>query len=293
MIRLLQDEGLGMELGDLWFNGWQHLPLDVFAPAQGEILSAILAELDIPWNRAFDEGPVCMPEEGPLPTTELEGGLRLTVLGPTPAELATLQMVWEREIREAGLTPGATRTGLDLLYKSRRLRIPGVEFAVPAPTLDVEALAIVEDESDGSEANASSITLLAEHDGRSVLLTGDAVHPVLEPGLNRLIAERDTEVLTVDAVKLPHHGSRRNVMAPSLKLIRSSQFLFSSNGAYYHHPDPEAVARVLVQEGEERVLLFNYRTEENEVWDEPGLQERWRYRAVYPEAGTFGIRLDL
>ena len=82
-------------------------------------------------------------------------------------------------------------------------------------------------------------------------------------------------------------------MGNSVQLVRSAQFLFSSNGAYYNHPDPEAVARVLVQEGEDRVLLFNYRTEENEVWDEPELKERWRYRTIYPEAGSFGIRLEL
>jgi beta-lactamase superfamily II metal-dependent hydrolase len=293
MIRLVQDERLAMQIGDLWFNGWKHLPMDVFAPAQGEILSALLVELEIPWNQAFDEGPACIPDEGPLPKIELEGGLRLTVLGPTSAELANLQMVWEREIRDAGLTPGATRTGLDLLFKSRRLQIPGVEYALPPLSLDVEALAVVEDEPDGSEANASSITLLAEFDGRSVLLAADGVPPILEIGLTRLVAEIEEDALTVDAVKLPHHGSRRNVMGDSLKLIRSGQFLFSTNGAYYNHPDPEAVARVLLQEGEARVLLFNYRTEENEVWDEPELKERWRYRAVYPEAGTFGMRLEL
>lgn len=293
MIRLLQDERLAMQIGDLWFNGWRHLPLDVFAPAQGEILSALLVELEIPWNKAFDGGPVCLPDEGRLPKVEVEGGLRLTVVGPTSAELATLQVVWEREIRDAGLTPGETRTGLDLLFKSRRLQIPGVEFAAPAHAQEVEALAAVEDEPDGSEANATSITLLAEYDGRSVLLAGDAVPPVLEVGLTRLGAELEQNALALDAVKLPHHGSRRNVMGDSLKLMRSGRFLFSSNGAYYHHPDPEAVARVLLQEGDDRMLFFNYRTEENEVWDEPGLMERWRYRAVYPEAGSFGIRLEL
>jgi beta-lactamase superfamily II metal-dependent hydrolase len=293
MIRLLQDERLAMQIADLWFNGWKHLPMDVFAPAQGEILSALLMELEIPWNKAFDEGPACIPDEGPLPKIELEGGLRLTVLGPTSAELASLQTVWEREIRDAGLTPGAARTGLDLLFKSRRLQIPGVEYALPAPSLDVEALAAVEDEPDGSEANASSIILLAEFDGRSVLLAADGVPFPLEVGLTRLLSEIEEDALAVDAMKLQHHGSRRNVMGNSLQLVRSAQFLFSSNGAYYNHPDPEAVARVLVQEGEDRVLLFNYRTEENEVWDEPELKERWRYRTTYPEAGSFGMRLEL
>lgn len=294
MIRLLQDERLGMDIGDLWFNGWPQLPLDVFAPAQGEVLSALLVDLGIPWNRAFDGGPVSVPEgEAPLPVVELEGGLRLTVLGPSRAELASLQLVWEREIRAAGLDPGAPGTGRELLFRTRRLHVPGVEYALPAARPDVDALASADDRPDESEANASSITLLAEHDGRRLLLAGDAVPPVYDVGLARAVAERGGDLLDVDAVKLPHHGSRRNVQGSSVALVRSRRFLFSSNGAYYRHPDPEAVARVLAQPGDDRTLFFNYRTEENEMWDEPALMEAWRYRAVYPEPGSVGMRVEV
>jgi hypothetical protein len=291
VIRLLQDARLGLRIDDVWFNGWQHLPGDVFAPTHGEMLSALLVDLDQRWNGAFDGGAVSVSDDdGPLPVVELDGGLRLTVLGPGTPELATLQLVWEREVREAGLVPGSPRPALDLLYKTPRLLIP--EYGTGG--LDVESLAASEDPLDESEANASSILLLAEFGGRSVLLGADGIAPVLTAGIGRLLRERAEDALTVDAVKVAHHGSRRNVRDDHVPLVRSSRYLFSTNGAYYHHPDQQAVSRILVGDpGEDRSLLFNYRTEESEVWDDPELMERWRYRAVYPEPVPAGLRVDL
>ena len=291
IIRLLQDARLGLRIDDVWFNGWQHLPGDVFAPTHGEMLSALLLDLDQQWNGAFDgESVATSDDDGPLPVVELDGGLRLTVLGPGAPELAALQLVWEREVREAGLVPGSPRPALDLLYKTPRLQIP--EYGTGGP--DVEALAGSEDPLDESEANGSSILLLAEFAGRSVLLGADGIAPVMTAGIGRLLRERGEEVLAVDAVKVAHHGSRRNVRDDHVELVRSSRYLFSTNGAYYHHPDQQAVARILLGEaGEDRSLLFNYRTEENEVWDDPALMERWRYRAVYPDPLPPGLRVDL
>lgn len=291
VIRLLQDARLGLRIDDVWFNGWQHLPADVFAPLHGEMLSALLLDLDQRWNGAFEGGPVSVGDgDGPLPAVELDGGLRLTVLGPGTPELATLQLVWEREVREAGLEPGSPRPALDLLFKTPKLGIP--EYGMGE--LDVETLAAADDPLDESEANASSILLLAEFAGSSVLLGADGVAPVLGAGIARLLRERSEDLLTVDAVKVAHHGSRRNVHEDHVGMVRSNRYLFSSNGAYYHHPDQEAVARILVGDhGEDRSLFFNYRTEENEVWDDADLMERWRYRVVYPDPVPAGLRVDL
>jgi len=291
-IRLLQDERLGMEFGDVWFNGWRHLPGAAFGPEQGEILSALLVDREIPWNRASNDQAICVPDDGELPTYELEGGMRLTVLAPTTLELEKLMVVWEREIGKEGLVPGSTREALDLLLKTKRLLIPA-EFVPGAPALDVEALASPDDDPDTSEPNASSITLLAEFEGRSVLLAGDCVADVLAAGVQRLLANRGQEVLDVDAFKLPHHGSRRNVRDDFLPLVRSPRYLVSTNGAYFDHPDPEAITRVLVRPEEVRTFLFNYRTQENEIWDDPMLMERWGYSVAYPQPGTVGMALEL
>jgi glyoxylase-like metal-dependent hydrolase (beta-lactamase superfamily II) len=59
IIRLLQDDSLGLRFDDIWFNGWKHLPTDRLGPAQGEMLSVLLGRRArpgrprLPWNRAF------------------------------------------------------------------------------------------------------------------------------------------------------------------------------------------------------------------------------------------------
>ena len=54
----------------------------------------------------------------------------------------------------------------------------------------------------------------------------------------------------------------------------------------------ETIARILASQSDLR-LHFNYRSEENEVWDDPDLQNGWRYEARYPRAGTEGCRVVL
>jgi hypothetical protein len=68
-IRLLGDERLGLQVEDVWFNGWKHLnppPGDLLGPVQGEFLSALISKHRLPWNVAFDSNAVFVPK-GKLP----------------------------------------------------------------------------------------------------------------------------------------------------------------------------------------------------------------------------------
>jgi hypothetical protein len=100
----------------------------------------------------------------------------------------------------------------------------------------------------------------------------------------------------VDAFKLPHHGSRRNINLALLERVRSPLHLFSSDGTKTKHPNPEAVARAIVTQ-EKPELRFNYRTKFNEMWD-PSSQdvppaEGHKWKAEFPAAGTTGALVDL
>lgn len=98
---------------------------------------------------------------------------------------------------------------------------------------------------------------------------------------------------SVDALKLPHHGSRFNVSNNLTEQITSSRYLFSSNGSRTHHPHPEAVARVIVAQRDNAELVFNYRTQYTEPWEDDRLIDDHRYRPVYPNKGTAGITVNL
>lgn len=281
-LELLQDREIGFQAKDIWFNGYRHLPNEspeTLGPVQGERLTDLLVKPGVSWNGSFHRAAVVVPVDGGPPRVELDGGLVLTLLSPTPEKLAELRPVWEREVRKAGLDPTQRRP--EEIEAEAGLELLG------AP--DVEALAAETFVEDDAEANGSSIALLAEYGGRRVLLTGDA-HPGVLTAAIRRIAGRGR--LTVEACKLPHHGSRANVSRQLVQALDCRKWLFSSNGAYFRHPDRQAVARVIKWGGPRTELAFNYRTRYNEFWGARPLQERFGFEASYPASAAAGTVVD-
>jgi beta-lactamase superfamily II metal-dependent hydrolase len=285
--QLLAGAPPGLSFDDVWFNAWRHLPAvpDRLGPVEGEIVSAQLDALAWPWNVAFDGEAVVVPTRGKLPTRELPGGMKLTLLSPTLDRLVRLRGEWKKTVREARLDPG--RPGKALSKAARRRGIPDLL----GERLDVARLAASRFTPDREAANGSTIAFLAEYAGASCLFTGDAHPEVLEASLNRLCKERRVHRLSVDALKVPHHGSAHNVSSALLALVETGRYLFSTSGSQTDHPDPEAVARIVAR-GASPVLAFNYRSETTGPWAERRLIARHRYRPMYP-SGPPGLRVDL
>lgn len=290
IVRLLQDASLGLDFGDVWFNGWKHLPSDRLGPAEGEMLSALIKKRRFRWNRAFRGKAVQIPDDSSaeLPCVPLEGGLELTLLSPTHEELSLLAPVWEKAIREANLVAGDAQGALKLLATRRNLRPADV---LGGPTFDVVASAAKKFHSDSTRPNGSSIVVLAEYRGIACVLAGDAHAGVLLRTVPRLLAMRRLGVL--DAFKLPHHGSKNNVSTELVAALPARRYLFSTSGAIFEHPDREAVSRVLIgTEGRKR-LYFNYSTVFNEMWRDRKLLGDYRATATFPNASGPGITVDL
>ena len=204
-------EPVPVTFADVWFNGWEHLnglvpadersALEPMGGVQGELLTTWLR--DHAWNDAFGRAAVIRTDTT-LPRVELPDGLTITVLAPVQERLTDLVPEWQLAVA-AALEKG-TLTDVS----------PGLEPMGPstAPTLEsaVDLALLSEDpfKVDGSKANAASIALVLEHDGKRALLTGDATASELLGGLALLGAG---ERVPLDLVKLPHHGSRNNVLA--------------------------------------------------------------------------------
>ena len=290
-LKLLQDEELGATFGEVWFNGWRHLPdtgLEELGPVAGEELTDTIVGRDLPWNKAFGKRAVGVNPGGDLPRKELDGDLFLTVLSPTATQLAKLKPKWKTVVEKAGLVPGETREPTPPEEPPS-----GLEHLGAAQLPDVHALADEPLDEDGAEANGTSIVVLLEHDDRSVMLCGDAFPSVVEAAVDRLLVARDVDRLELNAFKLPHHGSAFNNSKTLLAKLACPLFLFSTNGAHTKHPHPESVARVLVTAEPGASLLFNYRTGFNEVWDEQELRDEFHYTPTYPAQGTKGLTVDL
>jgi Metallo-beta-lactamase superfamily len=293
LLELLEDPPRGLVIGDFWFNGYRQLPDPggVLGPKQAERLSFWIEKHGIAHNRAFAGGAVAAPDDlGSLPVIDgLPQGMRLTLLSPTESRLASLRSEWREIIAGLGLEPGAA--GAILAGHPEEAGVAGILGGA----VDVDVLAGLPFRKDTSKPNASSIAFLAEHEGTSCLFTGDAFADDLAAAIKRYLRGSGASHLAVDAWKLAHHGGKKNTSPELIKLVRCPSFLFSTSGERYHHPNAETIARVLVAKDPSRTvkLHFNYRSEENEVWDDQPLRGRWGYETRYPGTGESGVRVAL
>ncbi|MBS0494239.1 MAG: hypothetical protein JSS31_09850 [Proteobacteria bacterium] len=271
-------------VGDVWFNGWRHLEQahGLLGGRQGEYFSALLARRmdDGCWNGAFGGKAVVVEDAGPLPVRELAGGMRLTLLSPTPQKLDKMRDAWRKDIAGA-FEPGDLDAAWQQLATQKRY-LPGQGLLGSTPELD--QLLQKQSKPDNAAANGSSIAFLAECGGKSCLFLADAHPDVICASLQRLLAARGLDRLAVDAVKLAHHGSKGNTTDALMALIDSPRFLFSSNGAQFGHPDREAVQRVIARSAHASpTLFFNYLSDRNREWQSAELQRKLGFSAVYPE----------
>jgi hypothetical protein len=262
-------------------------PADLLGPQEGDALSKLLETRALPWNRhpLWSRAAVMVPDDGPLPSLSLDGDLKLTLLGPSLARLHDLCTVWsdvlggdedaEEEGKGGGL-PG------DLL---------GRGDTWPPEWKDGE-------KRDPSVTNGSSIMLMAEYQGRALLLAGDAHAPDIADALERLRRERNAgpQPLSVAAFKLSHHGSDKNLTQAVMEQIDCSRYLVSTDGSSHRHPDHQALLRILRYSKQPPRILFNYASATTRPWAEskddvvavfPGYEPR------YPDDPARGLILDL
>ena len=100
--------------------------------------------------------------------------------------------------------------------------------------------------ADQSIPNLSSIVLFVEHGGRTALLTGDARADRILAGLSAAKLLPAAGPLKVDLLKLPHHGSDRNMKREFFDKVQADHYVISADGIKHHHPS-EATLQALVE----------------------------------------------
>ncbi len=300
-LKLLEDSERGVTFKDFWFNAFHHLDpegfvtpgedddLESFGAVQGEKLTKGLVEQKWAWNMAFNQSPIVVPDEGKgyLPTIMLPGGMKLTIVSPTWEGLQKMQPRWEREVKRAGLVPG-THIPDELPLEDDEESFGGLDKN------EVHDLAALNFRKDTSPANGSSIAVIAEFEGKRAFLTGDAHANVLEKTLARLPEFNQDGIVKIDAFKISHHGSRKTLSTELVRMVDCHTYLISTDGSRHHHPDREAIARILEFGQENKAIFFNYRTDETEAWDRDDLKSEFSYSTQFPEITSNGeVRVEL
>ena len=168
----------------------------VTSVGQGRELRDRAAKLGWRRNAPFD-GPVVLPKDG-VRRISLDDDTRLTVVCPHAAQLERLHDAWDAWLKEHPKAVARDQAGTAAF-------------------------------TDNSPYNLSSIVVLAEAGGRRMLLTGDARGDHVLAGLDEAgVAKGGTT--EVDILKLPHHGSIRNLAPEFFQRIAAEHYVISANG---------------------------------------------------------------
>lgn len=273
-VRLLNSPSLHVAYKQIWFNGWKQLvDKDVMGPHQGEYLTALIEQQEIPLNRSFRGRAAFVPDKGKLPRKKLPGGMTITLLAPTLGQLQRLRTEWKKAL---GPDAGNSKKALKKLATLPRYK----DTLGPPKALDVKALADTPMKPDTATPNASSLVFIAEYDGKRCLFAADANPQTLEPAVDRLLQEEGHARLSLDGLKVPHHGSKHNVSSAFIQKLNCRKYLLSSSGQRFHHPDPEAVARIIRYGGPNAHLYFNYDSDQTRIWDARPLKSKHKYNVT-------------
>lgn len=179
---------------------------DLASVKQGRDLRALAETQELDWrNREFGEDLVSRPEAGT--ETRDVSGLQLTVLGPPGPNVNRLRKRWAKALAKRA--------------KSKKARAAALAELVAHPT------------EDSTVENLSSLIVLVEFRGRTILLTGDARTKDILAGLEahgRLKLDDPASQFPVDVLKVPHHGSPRNARKELFERVPAHHYVISGNG---------------------------------------------------------------
>jgi beta-lactamase superfamily II metal-dependent hydrolase len=190
-------------------------------------------QLGIPLN-AQAKGRLMMVRKGQRPI--VLGGMTLTVIGPTGRQLKELRTKWNTWLQHNKATLATIRAKA----RADEDRLGTADFDRLLLSLRLHAEAFGRPESVTPE-NLASLMLLVEEGDHSILLTGDARWDQFVEGLEETGRLAKGHPLTVDILKVPHHGSKNNIKDTALlDRITARDYVFSGNGEH-HNPHPEVV----------------------------------------------------
>jgi beta-lactamase superfamily II metal-dependent hydrolase len=164
---------------------------------EGERLRRFAEMLSIPINKEFGNNVIIADD---VPQSIPIGNLKITIVGPTKDGLENLKKEW-----------------LDWLEKHED------------KVSDDPAVAAM---ADKSIPNLSSIMILVESEGKKLLMTGDGRGDHLLQGLEQAKLLDDAGTFHVDLLKVPHHGSDRNVTKEFFKTVIADEYVISADGKY-------------------------------------------------------------
>lgn len=166
-------------------------------------------------------------------------GLDFTILSPDRQRLENLLGIWEKE-RPDSLTAKLSDHEISLadLHLKNKL--------VTDQTFN----------EDNAVPNGSSIAFLLSFKDKDFLFLADAFPSVIVKSLEDL-GYSDKDKISVEFVKISHHGSNSNTSPKLFRIINSKNYVVSTNSKQDNHPHKQLLGR-LIDHHPDCVIYFNY-----------------------------------
>lgn len=278
-------------LTQICLNGYPNPNKSTISAEQGSTLASKILYGNYNWNISFNEKAIS--------TNNFQNQnckYKIHLLSPDDDKLEKLAIKWKKELARKGfrgkitddkvfddafefLTIQERAEVLD--RKTKKISEPQnlfEELLRQSFSKDIENC-----EEDTKEANGSSIAFILEYGKYKMLFLGDS-HPTLVEERLKVLYESSDFPIYFDAIKISHHGSRKNTSPTLLQLIDSENYLVSTNGDRHSHPDIETLALIAKRDTEyTRNLIFNYKNNIVDAINDDRLKTEFNYQLHYSD----------
>ena len=87
------------------------------------------------------------------------------------------------------------------------------------------------------------------------------------------------KILKVDILKIPHHGSYWN-NREIMENIIASNYIISTDGKKYGHPDKSILADIIINNKNNKKLIFNYDIDNIQILKEEEQKNKYNYESI-------------
>lgn len=317
-----------IHIEEVWFNSYRHLQIDKQASSlsekeksilkheislgesylqravekgiehteisarQGSTLGALLMQGNYKWNYSFNKQAVSSDNKEKI---EL-GDIAIHIISPNDNKLQKLKNKWIKELRKKKWNFNINKDELFddayefMLLMNEKVTVEHSKISRNAERDDISIDEAAKQEVkilDNAEINGSSIAIMIEYHEKKLLFLADA-HPDIICENLKNIGLND-----FDLVKLPHHGSRKNMTSELAKMLSSNIYLVSTNGDKHLHPDIESLAKILYFHYKvPKKFYFNYETATSKRLNSEMLCDRYNYHR-YTGTGEEAVIIEL
>lgn len=187
------------------------------------------------------------------------GDLKITILNPGIETLTKMGKKWLYHLKQINSNNiEITRDPLFdaafegfLLNNEKNIEFKQENISYSSEDLDwLDKYAEYKDiEMDSKITNCSSIALLIDYKDIKMLFPGDSPIQLFENELPKIL----------DVIKLPHHGSAKNISLEFIKNTKVKYYLLSTDGKrYIDHPGKAVIANIIKNTGNNTELIKNY-----------------------------------